>query len=373
MDFALSEEQRLLRDSAARFVRENYPFEKRRALAASEEGFSRAHWRQMAELGWLALPFSEDDGGLGGKAADVMGLMEAFGRGLVLEPYLSSILLAGRAIAALGDREQKAAHLAPLIAGERLAALAFAEPASRYDLGHIATLAVRESEGWRLDGRKSVVLGGPAADLFVVTARIEGEGDLAAFLLPADAAGLLVRGYPTSDGGRAAELVLEAVHLDARARLSAGPVRPALETVIDGATAAVCAEAVGIMEAATAATREHLLTRRQFGRPLAAFQVLQHRLADMVIACEEMRSLMIAASLAVDGADAAARASAVSAAKAELGRRGTFVVAQAVQLHGGMGVSDELHVASWFKRLHVLAALFGDRAHHLRRYAACAA
>ncbi len=373
MDFALSEEQRLLRDSAERFVRENYSFEARRALAAGAEGFSRAHWRQMAELGWLALPFSERDGGLGGQASDIMGLMEAFGRGLVLEPYLSTILLAGRTLAALGDSEQKAEHLPSLIAGERLAALAFAEPGSRHDLARVATLAVREGEGWRLDGHKSVVLGGPAADLFVVTARIEGEADIAAFLLPADAAGLLVRGYPTCDGGRAAELVLEAVHLDARARLSAGPVRPALEAVIDGATAAVCAEAVGIMEAATAATREHLLTRRQFGRPLAAFQVLQHRLTDMVVACEEMRSLMIAANLAVDGGDAAERAAAVSAAKAELGRRGTFVVAQAVQLHGGMGVSDELGIASCFKRLHVLDALFGDRDHHLRRYAARAA
>lgn len=373
MDFALSEEQRLLRESAERFVREQYPFETRRALAASEEGFSRAHWRQMAELGWLALPFSEDDGGLGGTAVDVMQLMEAFGRGLVLEPCLSSILLAGRMIAALGDDEQKAAHLPALIAGERLAALAFAEPQSRHDLACVATRAVREGEGWRLDGHKSVVLGGPAADLFVVTARVDGEEDLAAFLLPADAPGLLLQGYPTSDGGRAADLLLEEVRLDARARLGAAPVRPALEAVIDGATAAICAEAVGIMEAATAATREHLLTRQQFGRPLAAFQVLQHRLADMVVACEEMRSLMIAANLAVDGADAAERARAVSAAKAELGRRGTFVVAQAVQLHGGMGVSDELHIASFFKRLHVLATLFGDRDHHLRRYAARAA
>ncbi|RMD89849.1 MAG: hypothetical protein D6807_02905, partial [Alphaproteobacteria bacterium] len=288
-------------------------------------------------------------------------------------PYLASILLAGRLLAALGDEAQKAAHLPPLIAGERLAALAFAEPQGRYDLAAVTTRAAPEGDGWRLDGHKSVVLGGPAADLFLVTARIEGEADLAAFLLPADAAGLLVQGYPTSDGGRAAELRLVEVRLDARARLSAAPVRPALEAVIDGATAAICAEAVGIMEAATAATREYLLTRRQFGRPLATFQVLQHRLADMVVACEEMRSLTIAANLAVDGDDPAERARAVSAAKAELGRRGTFVVAQAVQLHGGMGVSDELNIASYFKRLHVLNALFGDRSHHFRRYAGRAA
>ncbi|MFQ5348491.1 MAG: acyl-CoA dehydrogenase family protein [Rhodothalassiaceae bacterium] len=373
MDFALSEEQRLLRDSAERFVRENYPFEKRRAMAASEEGFSREHWRQMAELGWLMLPFPEDDGGLGGGAAEVMLLMEAFGRGLVLEPYLSSILLAGRLLAALGDAAQRAAHLPALMEGRSLAALAFAEPQGRYDLAAVTTRAARNGDGWRLDGRKSVVLGGAAADLFLVTARVDGEADLAAFLLPADAAGLLVQGYPTSDGGRAAELELANVQLEARARLSAAPVRAALEAVIDGATAAICAEAVGIMEAATAATREYLRTRRQFGRPLAAFQVLQHRLADMVVACEEMRSLTIAANLAVDGDDAAERARAVSAAKAELGRRGTYVVAQAVQLHGGMGVSDELDIASHFKRLHVLNALFGDRDHHLRRYAARAA
>jgi len=358
MDFALSEEQRLLVDGAERFVRESYDFESRRTLADSPEGYSPAHWAQFAELGWLALPFSENRGGLGGSAADVMLLMEVFGRGLVLEPYLSSVLLAGRLVEGLGTQR---------------AAFAFAEPQGRYDIADVATTAERVGKGYRLSGRKSLVLGSPGAQNFIVLARSAGgqrdRDGLTCFFLPAKADGLELQAYRTMDGGRAGELFLESVEVDPEAVLGPeGGALPAVETVIEGACAAVSAEAVGILDAATQATTEYLSQRKQFGAPLASFQALQHRLADMTITVEEIRSLAYTANMRLDEDDAIERARAVSAAKAEIGRRGRDVVADAVQLHGGMGVSEELNIASYFKRLNAINALFGDRSFHLHRY-----
>lgn len=375
MDFALSEEQAMLQAGAQRFVRDHYEFEKRRGLADSAEGFSREHWATFAELGWLALPFAEEHGGLGGAQVDVMLLMESLGRGLVLEPYLPTVLLAGRTIEALGSAEQIERYLSRIFEGSTLAAFAFAEPQSRYDLADV-TLAAEERDGvWRLSGRKSVVIGGAYADVFVVLARTGGgqrdRAGLSCFLLPKDAEGLSVHGYRTADGGRAAELMFE----DARAEAllgEAGGAYDAAATVVEGAAAALCGEAIGAMDALVEATRAYLSQRKQFGVPLAAFQALQHKLADMVIAAEQTKSLVYAANMR-QGEEADIRGRAVSAAKAEVARNGAFVAATAVQLHGGMGVSEEMSVGTYFKRLNMINALFGDRAYHLRRHAALAA
>ncbi len=375
MEFALSDEQRLIAESAAKFVADRYDFETRRRIATGEEGFSRDNWRQFAELGWLALPFSEELGGLGGTAVEVMLLMEAFGQGLVLEPYLPAILLAGRAIAETAPAEEAAALLGPLLAGERLYALADEEAASRGDPAAIATGARRGADGYVLTGRKAVVLAAPAADAFLVLARHEegeAEGALQLFLVPRDRPGLAVVGYRTTDGARAGELTLDQVSLPASAALgeAGAPTEAALARVREEAALAMAAEILGITTAAFTATRQYLTTRRQFGRPLAAFQVLQHRLADMLIATEELRSIVAAATMRHAAAPMTAEArKLVAAAVVKAEEAGAFVTAQAVQLHGGMGVSDELNIGTYFKRFHTLKALLGDTQHALDRIA----
>lgn len=376
MDFSLTEEQTLLRDSVERFLREHYDFETRRALAQSSDGYARDNWRVFAEMGWLALPFSEDAGGLGGSQIDVMILMEALGRGLVLEPYLGSVLLAGRLLEKMGSAAQKDAWLAPIIVGERRLAFAWAEPDARYDLAATGVRAeIYVDGGYHLSGRKSVVIGAPGADGLIVLARTHGaRGDrngLSCFIVPADASGLTIQSYRTIDGGRAADVTFEKVHIGKDAVL--GPPDEVLETVegvLDAATAALCGEALGLMQASLDSTRDYLLQRQQFGRPLAGFQVLQHRLADMTVALEEARSLTCVANIRIDEGDSTATRRAVSTAKAELERHASFIAAQAVQLHGGMGVSEEMAVGTCFKRLHAILRLFGDRTWHLRRFAA---
>ncbi|RMF75613.1 MAG: pimeloyl-CoA dehydrogenase small subunit [Alphaproteobacteria bacterium] len=375
MEFALSDEQRLIAESAARFVADRYDFETRRRLAGGEEGFARENWRQFAELGWLALPFPEELGGLGGTAVEVMLLMEAFGRGLVLEPYLPAILLAGRAIAETAPREEATALLAPLLAGERIYALAAEEADSRGDLSAIVTTARRVTDGHVLAGRKAVVLAAPTADTFVVLARLEGEegGEgLQLFLVPRESPGVTVVGYRTTDGGRAGELVLDDVAVPASAALGepGRPTEAALERVREEAALAITAEILGLATAAFAATRQYLTTRHQFGRPLAAFQVLQHRLADMLIATEELRSIVAAATMRHVAAPMTAEARKLTAAAVVKAlEAGQFVTAQAVQLHGGMGVSEELNIGTYFKHFHALKALLGDDHHALDRIA----
>ena len=379
MEFALSDEQRLIAESAAKFVADRYDFETRRKLAASEAGFSRENWRQFAELGWLALPFPEDVGGLGGTPVEVMLLMEAFGRGLVLEPYLPAILLAGRTLAHACEAARAAELLAPVIAGERIPALADEEAGTRGDPAATAATATPDGGGFRITGRKAVVLAAPAADAFLVLARHAGgpaQGALQLFLVPRDAEGLSVIAYRTTDGARAGELVLEDVRLPADAALCAPgePTLAALARVREEAALAMAAEILGIAQAAFEATRAYLMQRRQFGRPLAAFQVLQHRLADMLIAVEELRSIVAAATMRAAAAPMTAEARKLAAAAlARAIEAGDFVTAQAVQLHGGMGVSEELNVGTWFKRFHALKALIGDRERLLDRIAENAA
>ena len=364
MDFNYTDEQNALRDTLTRFIAKDYPFEARRALAKSAEAFSRDHWKQFAELGLLALPFPEDFGGLNGNAVDTMLVMEAFGRGLVLEPYLSSVVVAGHLVRDAGSAAQKEALLPAVAGGERMLALAHYERGARYEVSRVDTAAKADGAGWKLSGSKAVVLGGGAADRLLVSANT-GKG-ISLFLVDAKAAGVSVRSYMTQDGGRAAEVRLDNVAVGADALIGAQDgALPAIERALDYGIAAMCAEAVGIMAALDEATLEYLKTRKQFGQPIGRFQALQHRMVDMVIATEQSRSMAMMAAVKVDSDDATERRRAISAAKAYIGQQARFVGQQAVQLHGGMGVVDELNVSHWFKRLTMIELTFGNTDHHL--------
>ena len=367
MDFNYTDEQNALRDTLTRFIAKDYPFEARRALAKSADGFSRAHWKQFAELGLLALPFPEDFGGLsvtGGNAVDTLLVMEAFGRGLVLEPYLSTVIVAGGLVRDAGSAAQKEALLPAVAGGERMLALAHYERGARYEVSRVDTAARADGSGWKITGAKGVVLGGGASDKLLVSANT-GKG-VSLFLVDSKATGVSVRNYMTQDGGRAAEITLDnvAVGKDALVGAQNGAL-PIVERALDYGIAALCAEAVGIMAALDEATLEYLKTRKQFGQAIGRFQALQHRMVDMVIATEQSRSMAMMAAVKADSADAAERRRAVSAAKAYIGQQARFVGQQAVQLHGGMGVVDELNVSHWFKRLTMIELTFGNTDHHL--------
>ena len=379
MEIALSEEQRLLKESAERFIERDYPFEARRRYAASEDGFSRDAWRQFAELGWLGLAMPADHGGLDGTLTDIAVLMEALGRGLVVEPYLSSVLLGGGLLRHGGSAEQQAALIPPLIEGATLLAFAFTERQSRYNLADVETTARAAGDGYVLDGAKGVVMHGGSADKFIVSARLTGdsreEAGISLFLVDSGADGVSRRAYPTVDGLHAAEVTLAGVSVTAGDLLGpAGAAYPLIERVIDEASVAICAEAVGIMDVLVDATVEYLKTREQFGGPIGRFQVLQHRAVDMFNALELSRALVYRAADTIAATDDALnRARAASAAKVQIGRAGKLVGQQAIQLHGGMGMTDELSVSHYFKRLTMIGTLFGDADYHLRRYTALGA
>ncbi len=375
MDFSLSEEQQLLKDSVDRFVREAYEFDKRRALAQSADGFSRDNWKQMAELGWLAVSLPEEFGGIGGGPVETMIIMEALGGGLVLEPYLASVVMGGGALMLGGRDEQKREWLPKLAEGQCMLALAYAEPQSRYDLHDVALTATKNGGGYVLNGQKGVVLHGGCADMLVVSARTSGErrdkAGITLFLVDAMAGGITRRDYPTVDGLRAAEIAFDNVAVGDDAVI--GPVDEGLtllETVADHATAALCAEAVGCMKVLHDDTNEYLKTRKQFGQPLSKFQVLQHRMVDMFMEYEQSRSMAYMATLNLEDEDANARKKSVSAAKVQIGNSGRFIGQESVQLHGGMGMTDELRVGHYFKRLTMIDIMFGNKDHHLRRYMA---
>jgi alkylation response protein AidB-like acyl-CoA dehydrogenase len=373
MDFSLSEEQKLLADSVDRFVRARYDFGDWRKLARSAEGFSRDNWRQMAELGWLGAAIAEEFGGLGGGPVETMVIAQGLGRGLVLEPYFPAAVLGGTLVGLAGSEAQKRAILPRLAAGETMLAFAYAEPQSRFDLADVATTARAVDGGYVLDGRKSVVLGAAAADTVIVAARTGGERrarqGISLFLVARDAPGLTRRDYRLADSRRAADLALENVRVDADALLGARDAAlEVIERAADHAIAALAAEAVGAMQFLHETTLAYLKNRKQFGRPIADFQVLQHRMVDMMIAIEQAKSLSMVATLKL-AAPAAERAKAASAAKVQIGRSGRFVGQQAVQLHGGMGMTDELHVGHHMKRLMMIDTLFGNADHHLARFA----
>jgi len=373
MDFRLTEEQLALQETLRRYIGKHYDFEQRRSLARSPLGYSAQAWAQYAELGLLGLPFPEEFGGLGGSGVDIMAVMELIGQGLLLEPYVSTVVVCGGLLRDAANRTLKETLLPQIAAGNLKIALAAYEAAGRYALAHVATRAVRDSSGWRLTGRKSVVLDAPSADCFLVSARGSGtltdrEG-ICLFVVRRDAPGLTLQAYPTQSGGRAADLQLQDVPVDDDALIGApGRALAAIERAVDEGIAALCAEAMGIVAALNEATLNYLKTRKQFGTAIGSFQALQHRMVDMYIAAEQTRSMAIIAALQAGSSDPTARRRAISGAKAYIGHAARFVGQQAVQLHGAMGVVDELNVGHYFKRLTMIDMTFGDADHHLARF-----
>ena len=369
MDFDLSEEQRLLKESLDRLVADRYAFEQRKAYAQNPEGWSRELWRQYAELGLLGLPFAESYGGSGGGPVETMLVMEAFGRALALEPYLATIVLGGGFLRHGGSPELCAEIVPQIAEGAVTLAFAYTERHSRWNLADVSTRARRDGAGWVLDGEKGVVLHGDSADRLVVTARTGGgqrERDgIGVFLVDANA--VTRRGYPTQDGLRAAEVTLAGVRVGPEAVLGEpGAGLPLVERVVDEGIAALCAEAVGAMAVMHELTVDYLKTRKQFGREIGSFQVLQHRAVDMLVALEQARSMAMFATMMAAEDDAAQRRDAVAAAKVQIGRSGKFVGQQAIQLHGGIGMTMEYKVGHYFKRVTMIDAMFGDAGHHLR-------
>ncbi|MBA3057777.1 MAG: acyl-CoA dehydrogenase family protein [Gammaproteobacteria bacterium] len=373
MNFEHTEERRMLADSLNRFIAEQYTFEKRDQIAKSPNGFSPEIWQNFADLGVIGALFREADGGFGGGGFDIAVVFEALGRGLVVEPLLGSAVLAGEAIASAGDEAQKTV-LADIIGGTTIAALAHDEPDSHYELARVLTRAERSTTGWVLNGAKAVVLQGEQADLFVVSARTAGAADdeagISLFLVSAKAPGLVVLGCPSIDGGRVAELSLSGVALGTDALLGAeGQGYATLERAIGRGVLALCAESLGAMEAAKSATLEYLRTRKQFGVFIGSFQALQHRMADLLLEIEQARSAVINAAAALD-ADRLTRERALSAAKFSIGRIGALVSEESIQMHGGIGMTWELPLAHYAKRLIMIDHQLGDEDHHLQRFIA---
>jgi len=371
MDLSLNEVQLMLADSIEKFISNDYDFEKRQKHSGSDLGYSNEVWQSFAELGWTAFPFSEDDGGFDGGPVDVMVVMERLGRGLIVEPYLANVVLAGGILKRAASAAQKAQWLSPLIGGELQATLAFVEPQARYNINNIATKAVRDGESWLLNGSKGYVLNGANSDLVIVPARTSGEqcdsSGVTLFGIAKDTAGISILDYETIDGQRAAEIKMKDVVLPLDAVI--GEVDAGfnvLQSTIDDATFAVCAEAVGIMSVLTEKTIEYSKDRVQFGVPISSFQALQHRMVDMYTACEQSRSLLMWAAMTIaDGSKDARKA--VHSLKYQIGVAGTLVGEEAVQIHGGMGVTWELDVAHYFKRLTAIGLMFGNADWHLDR------
>ena len=342
---------------------------------ASESGYSEAVWSRFAELGLLALPFDPELGGIGGGGVELMLVMEQLGHGLVVEPYLPTVVLGGTALEHGLRGTARAEAIGALAEGRLKLAWAHAEARGRYAETWVETTARRDGTGYVLDGKKAVVVHGAAADRLVVSARTSGAAadrdGITLFLVDRTAKGVRLLPYRTIDGQRAAEVTLERVNVGADAVLGeVGRGADLIARILDRGAAALCAEAVGAMTALQEATLEYLKTRQQFGQPIGRFQALQHRMVDMLINLEQARSLAILAAVKSDSEDARERARAVSAAKSGIGRYGRFLGQQAIQLHGGMGMTDELVVGHWFKRLTIIDALLGDQDHHLARFVA---
>jgi alkylation response protein AidB-like acyl-CoA dehydrogenase len=373
VDFVLSSEQTLIRDTVRRYCQDKYRFTDRLAIMRTPEGFSREHWREYSSLGWLGAAMPEDVGGFGGSAVETALILEEFGKVLVLEPFLSCAVLAAHAVNAAGSADQRASVLPPMIRGELMLALAHGEANARGDVQFVETSAARRPDGgYVLNGRKTLVLGGASADTLVVSARTAGAAShadgVSLFLLNPDVPGARLRRYRTVDGGQAAELELHDVEVAQAARLGdEGGAMPAIEHAVEQAIVSVCAEAVGAMDAVITITKEFLKTRRAYGTTLSTFQALQHRLADMFTELELSRSVLYRALAAVASGDRRASRRAVSAAKAFVGRSGRQVGGQGVQLHGGLGMSDDYIVGHLFKRLTTIEMLFGSSDFHLNR------
>ena len=372
MDFDLSEEQRLLKDSVDGLLASSYDFEQRKKYAAEKAGWSKGVWNKLAEQGLLGLPFSEDDGGFGAGAIETMIVMEALGKALVVEPYLATVVLGGGFLRHGGSAAQKAAHLPSIIDGSKTLAFAQLENNSRYDLGDVSTTAKKKGAGWVIDGEKFVVLNGASADTLIVTARTKGSqrdrSGVGVFLVPANAKGISIKDYPTQDLLHAADITFSGVEVGADAAIGDPEnALPLIERVVDEARIAMCAEAVGAMDESLKSTVEYLKTRTQFGVAIGTFQTLQHRAADMFVAVEQARSMSMFATMASDFKDAKERANAVAAAKVQIGKSLKFVGQQSIQLHGGIGMTMEAKIGHYFKRLTMIENTFGDTDYHLNR------
>jgi pimeloyl-CoA dehydrogenase small subunit len=372
MDFDLTDEQRMLSDSVRRLVSDAYDdFEHRKTYRAEPRGWSEANWSKFAEMGLLGLPFAEEDGGFGGGPLETMIVLENFGRGLVVEPYLATVVLGGGLLRRAGSAAQREALIPGIAEGSLTLAFAHQERQARHDLFDVATTAKRDGAGYVLNGAKGVVLHGDSAGRLIVSARTAGNrrdrDGISLFLLDPATPGVTRRGYATQDGLRAAEVVLENVSVPADALLGPeGGALPLIEQVVDEAQAAICAEALGAMEVLRDLTVDYLKQRTQFGQPIGNFQALQHRAADMLVATEQARSMVMYAAMMVQDPDPAARHVALSAAKALVARLADQLGKEAVQLHGGIAVTDEYKAGHYFKRLSMLGGLFGDVDHHLR-------
>jgi pimeloyl-CoA dehydrogenase small subunit len=373
MDFEYTEEQRLLRESLDRLLGDSYGFDKRKAYLAEPEGFSRAMWAQYAELGLLGLPFAEEHGGFGGGPVDVMIVMEAFGRVLALEPYLATAVLAGTALGHAGSAAQNAAIVPQIVDGSLRLAVAHGERQARYDLNDVMTTATKTGSGWRLDGAKSVVVHGDSADKLIVSARVSGDrhdpDGIGLFLVDAMANGVARRSYKMRDGTSAADIALSEVS-GADALGEPGRGLATMERVNQAGIMATSAEAVGAMETMLALTIEYMKTRVQFGKAIGENQALQHRATEMMMSLEQGRSLAMLAAIMVDDADAAQRAHDISTAKVGVGQAARFVSQNAVQLHGGIGMTEEYAVGHYFRRCMVIEHSFGDTGYHLSKLAA---
>jgi pimeloyl-CoA dehydrogenase small subunit len=373
MDFSFSEEQTLLRNSVSKYLADNYKFETFKKISRTDPGWSPANWKQFAELGLLAAPLAEEFGGLGGGPVDTMIVMEEFGRALVVEPYVQTVVVGGGFLGR-GSQAQKSEWLPKIAAGETVIAFAFAEPQGRFNFADLTTTAKKQGANYVLNGQKAVVLGAPWADTLIVTARSSGgqrdAKGVSVFLVDKKSKGVVTRDYPTVDGLRASEITFENVEVPGGNLIGAADEGLSLiEQVTDEAIAAHAAEAVGAMKVLLDTTVEYSKTRKQFGVPIGKFQVLQHRMVDMFMNSEQSASITLMVTLKL-GESESERKKAASAAKVQIGKAGRFVGQQAVQIHGGMGMTDELAVGHYFKRLTMLDTLYGNVDHHLKRYAA---
>jgi len=373
MDFSFTEEQTLLRNSVQKFIQNAYDFETRRKVSKSDAGWRKEIYGQFAEMGLLGVAIPEDFGGLGGSAVDTMIIAEEFGRGLVIEPWLQNAVIAAGILKAAGSTAQKEELLASIAAGESIFAFAYAEPQGRYNLADLVTTAKKSGDGYVLNGHKAVVLGAPFADKLIVTARTSGgqrDADgVTIFVVDKGAKGVSTRDYPTVDGSRASEVTFENVSVGADAVIGeVGKGLATVELVADQAIAALASESTGAMKVLNDTTIEYAKTRKQFGTPIGKFQVLQHRMVDMFMNYEQSVSIAYMVTLKLEEEEAE-RKKAASAAKVQIGKAGRFIGQSAVQIHGGMGMTDELNVGHYFKRLTMIDTLFGNVDHHLKRYA----
>ena len=372
MDFTFNEEQSLIQDQVDQFVQKEYDWETRQSLSNSELGFGEDNWKKFAELGWLGISVSEDSGGFGGSAIESMLIMEAFGKGLVVEPFLETVIMAGGLIDDYGSNKQKSSFLEPAIAGEMHLALAYAEPQSRFNLSDVVTEAKADGDNFIINGYKSVVMNGPSADQIIVSARTSGtqldENGISLFIIDANASGLDKTNYKTVDGRRASDLTFENVSVSKENLIGDQDKGfDILDSAIDKAILAISAEAVGAMEVLYKTTVEYTKTREQFGTAIGKFQVLQHRMVDMFMEYEQCKSLLYMATMKHEEKAEDAK-KAISGLKYQVGKAGKFIGQQAVQLHGGMGVTDELNVGHYFKRLTTVGTIFGNTDYHLKKY-----